>query len=448
MDILEKKQERTKKEYEKALLIADPVSWIRKNCKFKPYDYQIKYLNAYNYWLRVVRKSRQIGMTTINGYEQAYIGNNHLNEFILNVAPSLKQSLIMMDKVYDALNDAKAMGNLIVENKTECEWFNGNKILSLPNNPRTMRGLSPTRVYFDESAHFHNDPDIQAATSPMRLVTKAKFTLLSTPLGKRGLFYDQHKYATNNQGTDKSIIVFDFRPSTICPRIDEKVMLQMIEMDGLSELEAKQEYYGEFIEEVDVLFPMGLLQKNININLELQELNKESPGYYVGIDFAKKRDETVATFLEKQEDILQKKFSIAWQGMDYKEQIGRIKNISQDYPIIACCADQTSVGEPLVEELKEFMSVEGVIFSRPKKLDMVSFTRRLFEEGRLQIPNEKKLIMQLNSIRYETTKDGNMIIKSPEKETIHDDHAWALVLAAYSTKDSAPIGYGEVKKIL
>ena len=94
------------------------------------------------------------------------------------------------------------------------------------------------------------------------------------------------------------------------------------------------------------------------------------------------------------------------------------------------------------------MTVEGITFSRPKKLDMLSHLRRLFEEQRMQIPNEKKLLMQLNSIRYETTKDGNMVIKSPEKETIHDDHAWALALAAYATKDASPISYGEVKKIL
>ena len=44
-------------------------------------------------------------------------------------------------------------------------------------------------------------------------------------------------------------------------------------------------------------------------------------------------------------------------------------------------------------------------------------------------PNDKKLIMQINSLRYQVSKTGNLLFESPEKEAVHDDYLWTLALA-------------------
>ena len=47
---------------------------------------------------------------------------------------------------------------------------------------------------------------------------------------------------------------------------------------------------------------------------------------------------------------------------------------------------------------------------------------------RIRLPNDKKLVMQINSLRYQVSKTGNLLFESPEKEGVHDDYLWALAL--------------------
>jgi len=50
------------------------------------------------------------------------------------------------------------------------------------------------------------------------------------------------------------------------------------------------------------------------------------------------------------------------------------------------------------------------------KLELASGLRVLLEQKKLKIPNNKKLIMQLNGLHYQVSKTGNMVFESPEKD--------------------------------
>jgi len=51
-------------------------------------------------------------------------------------------------------------------------------------------------------------------------------------------------------------------------------------------------------------------------------------------------------------------------------------------------------------------------------------------------PNDKKLIMQINSLRYQVSRTGNLFFESSEKEGVHDDYLWALALACYAAREN------------
>src|SRR4030043_143911 len=53
-------------------------------------------------------------------------------------------------------------------------------------------------------------------------------------------------------------------------------------------------------------------------------------------------------------------------------------------------------------------------------------------EKRLRIPYDSQLIAELNTERYELTKDGKTRFSHPEGT--HDDRFWALALATYATR--------------
>ena len=50
------------------------------------------------------------------------------------------------------------------------------------------------------------------------------------------------------------------------------------------------------------------------------------------------------------------------------------------------------------------------------------------------LPDDKKLILQLNGLVYKVSRTGNLLFESPDKGKLHDDYLWALALAVYAGK--------------
>lgn len=195
---------------------------------------------------------------------------------------------------------------------------------------------------------------------------------------------------------------------------------------------------GEFIEEVDIYCPLDLIKPCVDRTLELLEHGESSETYVMGVDFAKQRDETVVIILERAKDgTLVIRHIAAWSQMDYSDQIGRIRELSKRFRIEFAAADQTGVGEAIIEDLKRVVpNAKGVVFSVTTKTEMAAGLRTLFEQKRIRLPNDKRLIMQINSLRYQVSKTGNLLFESPEKEGVHDDYLWALALACYAARDT------------
>jgi phage FluMu gp28-like protein len=311
---------------------------------------------------------------------------------------------------------------------------NGSVIAATPNNPDRIRGYTANDIYLDEAAHFLNDEPVMRAIKPMLIATQGTFTIVSTPFGKRGLFWDQYKIATDEQATRDDVRAYDLYPSTISPLISRERMEQ--EHLNLTEPEFQQEYLGEFIEQVDTYLPLDLITPCVDPTLVLQDVGESDKEYVIGIDFAKQRDETVVILAEFEEDgcIVVRHIS-AWSGMEYGKQVGRIGQLAETFKIISGAADQTGVGEAVMEDLNRVIrQVVGVIFTAASKIDLASSLRSFLEHQRITLPNDRRLIMQLNALRYQVSKTGNLLFESPEKDRIHDDYLWSLALTCHAAK--------------
>lgn len=128
-----------------------------------------------------------------------------------------------------------------------------------------------------------------------------------------------------------------------------------------------------------------------------------------------------------------------WSQMDYTEQIARINQLAQSFPIARSAVDQTGVGEAVVEGMKlKVPNLEGIKFTQEVKEQLITSLRLLLEQKKLTLPNDPKLIMQLNSLHYTISAVGNMIFHTPEKNEAHDDYVWALALAAHAARRGTP----------
>jgi hypothetical protein len=74
------------------------------------------------------------------------------------------------------------------------------------------------------------------------------------------------------------------------------------------------------------------------------------------MDFAKQRDETVVILLEEEKVGNESAYVVrrisAWAGMEYQEQLGRTRNLTKTFKINRITADQTGVGEAVIEGLR------------------------------------------------------------------------------------------------
>jgi phage FluMu gp28-like protein len=121
--------------------------------------------------------------------------------------------------------------------------------------------------------------------------------------------------------------------------------------------------------------------------------------------------------------------------MDYSNQIGLMGELKKRFPISTGYCDQSGVGEAVMEDIvRTLPNVEGIDFTTKSKIDMAATLRARFESRTIEIPNDKKLLMQINGLHYKISKIGNIIFESPEKERIHDDYLWALALASLAAK--------------
>src|SRR5208282_1589553 len=212
--------------YRRVLELVDPVAWLRANTNFNPWPYETELLRDNQLRVRVVRKSRQIGITTTIAHEAVWKAFTS-KRVILIVSPSQRQSWIVMTKIQAIVNSNPRLTALVsVKNKNQMQLKNGSVIAATPNNPDRIRGYTANDIYLDEAAHFLNDEPVMRAIKPMLIATQGTFTIVSTPFGKRGLFWDQYRIATEEQATRDDVRAYDFYPSTRSPLITKERMEQ------------------------------------------------------------------------------------------------------------------------------------------------------------------------------------------------------------------------------
>lgn len=160
-------------------------------------------------------------------------------------------------------------------------------------------------------------------------------------------------------------------------------------------------------------------------------------GYVLGADIARfGRDFSVYVVIEEdwQSGQLRVRYIEEQHHKALTDAIGRIQVLDSKFHFRQILVDETGLGAGVSDVLKEKIGgrVTGVVFTIQSKEDMYSVLRVLLEQGRLRIPNHRKLVYQLRDLRYKVTELGHVKISAPEGG--FDDYPSALCLAAYHFK--------------
>ena len=404
--------------------------------------------------LRIILKARQCGFSKLITGEALYnacVQPKGYDEEILFVSVAERQAIRLLDKHfydwYDSI-DIPELPELTKRSKLECHMDNGSIIVSLPNNPRTVRGYSPTHIYIDEFAHFPNDSLMMDALLPS-IAHGGGLTINTTPCGKGGEFYE-----TYTDAIEKGLEA-DFSTHRIMWYDVPKWMVEYHEFVRLMKRKRSraifnQEFCCHFLDDTRSPLPMRILKPCIDYESKcLKELLPGERYTTFGMDIGKKVNQTaivIAEHMPLEPDLKEKGDTYPFKRVvrhvsaaDYNLfslQLTYADDVIKRYRPHRIYYDETSMGERIGEELydKYGRKTQGIIFTNKSKLDMMNNLILLFEKKKIQIPFHRDLVNQLISLQRKITPHGNIVYKGE-----HDDFVWALALACYRGRAASPL---------
>jgi hypothetical protein len=189
--------------------------------------------------------ARQSGKSTTTATMALHTAIYQAPALVLLLSPSLRQSGELFKKVTGFYADlGKPLGS-VQESATTLLLPNGSRVVSLPGSPDTIRGFSGVRLLIIDEAAMTPD-ELFIATSPMLAVSRGRLVALSTPLGRRGWFYDQ--WESPGAAWEKVKVTAED-----CPRIGREFLAEQKAL--LGERWYRQEYMCSFEETLDQFFP-------------------------------------------------------------------------------------------------------------------------------------------------------------------------------------------------
>jgi hypothetical protein len=231
-------------------LALDRVSFTRK-LGIVPDDWQEKLLRSTSDRV-LLNCCRRSGKSTMSGVIALHRALYHPGSLILCLAPALRQSQELFGKVAGFYRDLERPISPLAERKLSLELENGSRIVTLPGTEKTIRGFSgATLLIVDEASRVSDE--LYFAVRPMLAVSGGALLMLTTPYGKRGVFYEEW---TGGRGWERYEV-----PASECPRISPEFLEE--ERNALPSWVYRQEYECSFEETEDQVFTTEMVERAV-----------------------------------------------------------------------------------------------------------------------------------------------------------------------------------------
>ena len=196
--------------------------------------------------------TRQGGKSTTAAIVALHRALYHPGSLILCLAPALRQSQELFGKVAGFYRD---LGRPVApqgERKLSLELENGSRIVTLPGSEKTIRGFSGAALLIvDEAARI--DDALYYSVRPMLAVSGGRLMMMSTPYGRRGVFYEAWENGGSGEAWERYRVT-----ANECPRISQEFLEE--ERASMPGWWFQQEYECIFSETADQLFTHAMIE--------------------------------------------------------------------------------------------------------------------------------------------------------------------------------------------
>jgi len=342
--------------------------------------------------------------------------------------------------------------------KATTQFGNGSRVISIPANPSTARGYSASFVL--DEFDYHEDQDAiwravyPSITNPLggslfsrftalregreTVTVKRRMVIVTTYNGKRMAY----KLMQDPTWSPHKVTIHDAAAGGLPVDVEEL-------RAGLDDPEAwAQEYECEPMDSSNVLLPYELIAmaesaEATEYSTAFDQVN--NPNLFLGVDFGRQNDPTVAWMLERVGDVLWTREILVLEKMDTPTQ----QDVLRSRVRAACrtCLDYTGpgigLGDYLVKEhgewkpsAHEFGQVELCTFTVKFKREIFPLFRRAFEAPTsIRIPISREVREDLHAMRQVVT-NGQYNYWAPRTREGHSDRCTAGALAVRAAGDA------------
>lgn len=314
---------------------------------------------------------------------------------------------------------------------------------------RNLRGHSADRVIIDEAAYVR-DSVVTEVIAPMLADRNGSLVMISTPFGKNHFyraFVRGRQQAIGSRQQKGQCSSFSF-PSWANPHISrEYIEAQRAE---ISPRQFSVEYEAQFIDDASCVFALEDIEAAAaeSRKFKVQSRKSDAEGeecVVAGIDWARYSDYTAVVVLEVAESGCRVVGIDRFNRMGWDSQIDRVAEFLRAHQVSAALADSTSIGDPLLEQLRNRLwesgidtAVEGYGFTNASKRDLIEHLALKFAHRSVSIPRQEQLIRELQYFEYELTQSGN--VRMNGRTGVNDDLVIALSLACWQSRRVSPGG--------
>jgi len=196
--------------------------------------------------------SRQSGKSTMAGVVALHRALTVPGSLVLILAPAERQAKELFSKVAEVYRTLGYVVPAESYRKMGAELANGSRIEALPGTEKTIRGFSGVDLLLVDGASRVTD-ELYYAVRPMLAVSGGRLMMLSTPYGKRGVFFEEWG---GGEGWERYEV-----PASQCPRIPASFLEE--ERRALPAWIYRQEYECSFEETEDQVFSHELVSAAI-----------------------------------------------------------------------------------------------------------------------------------------------------------------------------------------
>jgi len=442
---------------------AKRIALAKRLFRWQPHASQREWLLD-DHQVKVAACGRRWGKTESAAVDVATYAVAFRGSIQMIVAPTYDQSRLISDTVERLLSSNSLTRRHLRVTKTPYPdiRYRESRITArtADDDGRNLRGQCADRVIVDEAA-FVRDTVVAEVIGPMLADRNGQLVMISTPFGKNHFyraFIEGQKGSTESPcstvprgvlGGAASARTRSFRfPSWANPYISREYI--DFQRTVLTERQFKVEYEAQFVDDQSAVFPWEHIEAALEEQSKprLGARSSENSVPVAGIDWARYSDYTAIVILAvNTEQSTAGDDPIAsfdryrllaldrFGGMEWGTQVERITGLLQTYGVISVAADQTSVGDPVLEMLRNTLGqrnmanidVEGVVFTNQVKRELVDNLAVRLANREIKFPYIEQLVRELQFYEYELTEAGN--VRTRARCGHHDDCVMALALA-------------------